>query len=185
MDITLLSEDIINEIGENAGFRMWNKRNKNKGYYQLNSEYSYDYYSNGPPNKNWIFSKTDFIRNEKYNVSSYVDWEITTNLKPHPSLLQFKIVGDYYNYIGVYTINLKNLKPTKNSSCQTKLSDKIITKIKTIYRVITLDVNIQLKSEIKREYEDKKDYDTRSQKEFDDEQDDARSIMRECGYGSD
>ena len=31
MDITLLTEDIINEIGENAGFRMWNKRNKNKG----------------------------------------------------------------------------------------------------------------------------------------------------------
>ena len=106
MDITLLTEDIINEIGENAGFRMWNKRNKNKGYYQLNSEYSYDYYSNGPPNKNWIFSKTDFIRNEKYNVSSYVDWEIITNLKPQESLLQFKIVGDYYNYIGIYTINL-------------------------------------------------------------------------------
>ena len=34
-------------------------------------------------------------------------------------------------------------------------------------------------------YLHKKYYDTRSQKEFEDEQDDARSIMRECGYGTD
>ena len=135
MNINLLSENIINEIGENTGFLMWNKRDKSKKYYQLNSEYSYDFYSDGPPNKNWIFSKTEFIYNEKYNVSSYIDWEILNPTK-NQILLQFKIVGDYHRYIGIYTINLKTLNPTKNSNIKTKLTKNIISHIKNQYIII-------------------------------------------------
>ena len=121
---TYLPENIINEIGKLTGYNMWNNRDKTKKYYQLNSEYSYNFYENGPPNKNWIFSKTDFIHTEKYNVSSYIDWKILD--VNNQLLLQFKIVGDYNRYIGIYTINLKTLQPTKNSKIQIKLTNNII-----------------------------------------------------------
>lgn len=104
----MLDENLINEIGEFLGYEMWNKRDNTKEY--------------------------DFPGCRESNSESGDHFMVGRVIHTqYQSLLCF---NTFYNLIihkkVLYTLNLKTLKPTKNSPNQKLLSPELIEKIKQV-----------------------------------------------------
>jgi len=102
--IPLPNDDLINEIGEHLGFKMWNKRDKTL---------TYEYAGN---------RDGDGELADDYFVGSVIQYN---NLP----LLVFQRKG-IFAYQSEYTLNLITLRPTKASENQTLLPRELINKIK-------------------------------------------------------
>ncbi len=106
----LIDDELIDEIGESLGYYMWNKRDMTKEYGFAGAR--------DPENENEI-SADGFCSG---TVIYY-------NKIP---LLVFKNMYLCYFYKdswSEYTLNLRTLKPTKNSKNQTQFSNELIRKI--------------------------------------------------------
>ena len=102
----MLSETLINEIGEFLGYEMWNKRDTTK---------EYDFGG---------CREADAESGDHFMVGGVIHTKYQT-------LLCF---NTFYNLIihqkVLYTLNLKTFKPTKNSPSQKLISPELIEKIK-------------------------------------------------------
>ena len=105
MNNDMLDQNLINEIGEYLGFKMWSKRDMSK---------EYDYPG---------------AREGNEHADNYVNGNIIDYEKLQ--LLVYTCEGGYY-YPSLYTLNMSTLKPTKNSPKQTQLSSTLIEKIKSV-----------------------------------------------------
>jgi hypothetical protein len=104
----ILSEDLIDEIGEYLGFEMWNKRDKSKEY--------------------------DFPNAREENCSPgdvFVEGNII--IYNNTRLLVYKSKNCFNSFNSLYTLNLSTIKPTKKSKNQQLLSIELIEKIKNMY----------------------------------------------------
>jgi len=104
----MLDENLINEIGEFLGYEMWNKRDTTKTY-------------------DFAGARDDNIFTE-CGDHFMVGYTVNVN---YQSLLCF---NTFYKFPidkkAMYTLNLKTLKPTKNSPNQKLLSPELIEKLK-------------------------------------------------------
>jgi len=106
----ILSKELINEIGEAVGLKMWDKRDKTKTY-------SYPGARDDDDDKD----------EDAYN---YVNGVIT-KFKELMILtfLRESIPGLGWGAKSQYTLNLKTLKPTSASTIKTELSSELKVKI--------------------------------------------------------
>lgn len=109
MSIKLI-EELIDEIGEYLGFEMWNKRDKTK---------EYDF----PGSR-----EADALPGDYFVSGNLVQWY------NRPTLLVYQYEAcrydPFFDRSSLYTLNLSTMKPTKNSSNQTPLSQELIEKLK-------------------------------------------------------
>lgn len=99
----ILTNELIDEIGEYIGFNMWRKRDLTKSY---------------------------SFPGERDGEDDYADNYIDGNILEYKGifLLVYNVVG-YYGMKALYTLNLKTLKPTTNSDIKTLLSNELKNKI--------------------------------------------------------
>jgi hypothetical protein len=107
MEKTFLSEDLIADIGESVGFKMWSRRDKSM-------EYSYPGCRGDEPEYADDFHNGTVLCNKLY-------------------LLTFS--RESYRYTGSrgiasYTLNLRTLTPTRNSRIQTPISEELKARIR-------------------------------------------------------
>jgi hypothetical protein len=112
----VLNEDLIDEIGEYLGFKMWNKRD-------LSKEYDF-------PNARGEVSCLPGDNFVKGNIIIY-------NNIP---LLVYKYAGCFHTFKSIYTLNIITIKPTKTSKNQKILSHELIEKIKTSLSLSTFQI---------------------------------------------
>ena len=101
----MLSNELINEIGEELGYKMWSKRDKSKVYDFPGAREGNEYADN------FVEGNIIQFKNQK--------------------LLVYKSVG-HYHASSLCTLNISTMKPTKNSTNQTQLSPELVEKIKAI-----------------------------------------------------
>jgi len=103
-----LSEDLIADIGESVGFKMWSRRDKS-------IEYSYPGARDGEPGR-----ADDF-----HNGTIICIYKLY--------LLTFSNQGNKFMHVkgsADYTLNLNTLTPTRNSRIQTPISEELKVRIR-------------------------------------------------------
>lgn len=100
-----INDELIDEIGEYLGFDMWRKRDKTKEYDFPNARGEEKY-----------FQGDQFVEG---NIIFYANTK----------LLVYKNVGYFHRFKALYTLNMKTLKPTKNSRIQKQLTHDLIEKL--------------------------------------------------------
>ena len=103
----MLTLELIDEIGEYLGFKMWSKRDESK---------EYDF-----PNQR---GDINCLAGDEYLVGNVIVY----NRVP---LLVFKNAGCFHGFKSVYTLNLITVKPTAQSRIKKVLSPALIGKIKS------------------------------------------------------
>ena len=101
----MLSDTLINEIGEYLGFKMWNNRDKSLNYDFPGAR------------------EDDAIAGEDFVVGSEFEYKGML-------FLSFKQAGQFHAVKSLYTLNLRTLKPTRNSPITKLLSPQLCMKIK-------------------------------------------------------
>jgi hypothetical protein len=102
----MLPPELIDEIGEYVGFKMWSKRDDSK---------EYDFPGSREDNR---LAGDEFLEGH----------DIVFNRVP---LLVFKHAGCFHRAKSVYTLNLITVKPTAQSRIKKVLSPALIGKIKS------------------------------------------------------
>jgi hypothetical protein len=108
-----LDDDIIREIGEHAGFKLWSTRDKSLKYRDEGGDDIYD----GLPVEGFAFPY----------ISMYTPIPGRTM---HLLTFVYKTYSYKQDLASAYTINIMTLKPTKNSLNQTLIPPHVIAKIK-------------------------------------------------------
>lgn len=113
--ITVPNEELIDDIGESLGFKMWNKRDKTK---------KYDTPGDREDGEDWL------------HADNYMVGEVITFKKLPLLVYQHKSSFGDKSY---YTFNLLTMRPTKTSHSQVQLSKELVAKIKASRDAVFID----------------------------------------------